>query len=68
MIAQHYQGNTWWIMCGLFSLFLISQILWGAWQRHKVGMPVDVAAVVGLSGCLLVFIAMAIYEVFTHRW
>ena len=66
MIAQHYQGNTWWIMFGLFSLFMIVQILWNAWQRHRVGIPVDVRAVAALSFFCLLFFALAIFQVLTR--
>jgi hypothetical protein len=66
MLSQHYQGNTWWIMGGLFSLFIIVLVLWSAWQRRKVGMRVDVAAVVGVSACLFVFVVLAIVQVLTH--
>jgi hypothetical protein len=67
MIAQHYQGNMWWIGAGLFSLFMLSQILWGAWRKRKVGMPVDVQAIVGLGLICLIFLAFAILQVLTHE-
>lgn len=66
MLSQHYQGNTWWIMGGLFSLFMVFVVLWSAWQRRKVGMSVDVAAVAGVSMCFLIFVALAIFQVLTH--
>jgi hypothetical protein len=66
LFSPHYQGNMWWIGSAIFSLFLISQILWGAWRRHKVGIPVHVAAVAGLSLWILLFFAMAIFQVLTH--
>lgn len=66
MLSQHYQGTTWWIMGALFSLFMAFLVLRSAWQRRKVGMPVDVAAVAGLSTCFLIFVALAIFQVLTH--
>jgi hypothetical protein len=66
MIPQHYQGNMVWIGFGLFSLFMLSQVLWGAWRKHKVGMPVDVQAVVGMSLWFLLFFAFALFQVLTH--
>jgi hypothetical protein len=66
MGAQHYQGNAWWIFASLFSLFLLFQILWRAWQKRKVGIPVDVESVAALSLCFLIFFALAIYQVLTH--
>ena len=66
MIAHHYQGNMGWIGFGIFSLFLLSQILRGAWRKHKAGIPVDVRGVVGLSLCFLLFFALAIFQVLTH--
>ena len=66
MLSQHYQGNTWWIMGGLFSLFVAFLVVRNAWQRRKVGMPVDVAAVAGVSMGFLIFVALAIFQVLTH--
>lgn len=66
MLSQHYQGNAWWIMGGLISLFMALQVFWSAWQRRKVGMPVDVAAVAGVCTCFLVFVVLAIFQVLTH--
>jgi hypothetical protein len=66
MIAQHYQGNMWSIGFGLLSLFILSQILWGALRKRKVGMPVDVQAVVAISLICLLFFAFAIFQVLTH--
>jgi hypothetical protein len=66
MIAQSYQGNAWWIISGLFSLFMLSQFLWGAWQRYKVGIPVDVRAVAALCIFCLLFFTFAIFQVLTH--
>jgi hypothetical protein len=66
MIAQHYQGNMWWIGGGLFSLFMLSQSLWDAWRKRKVGIPVDVKFVVGLSLIFLLFFALSVYQVLTH--
>lgn len=66
MLSQHYQGNTWWIMGGILSLFLAFLVLWDARQRRKVGMQVDVAAVAGVSACFLIFVALAIFQVLTH--
>jgi hypothetical protein len=55
-----------WIGFALLSLFLLSQVLWGVWQRRKAGMPVDVKAVVGVGLGFLLFVALAMFEVLTH--
>ncbi len=68
MIPQQYQGNMVWIGFGLFSLFMLSQVLWGAWRKRKVGMPVDVQSVVGFSLICLSFLALALFQVLTHDW
>ena len=65
MIAQHYQGNMWWIGAGLMSLFMLSQLLWGL-AKVSSGMPVDVRPVVGLSLICLLFLAFALFQVLTH--
>lgn len=46
---------------------IIVLVLWSAWQRRKVGTPIDVASVVGVSACLFAFVAWAIVEVLTHQ-
>ena len=66
MLSQHYQGNGWLVAFALFSLFMISQILLGSWRKRKVGMPVDVKAVVGVCLAFLLFVAFAIFQVLTH--
>ena len=66
MLSQHYQGNTWWIMGALFSLFMAFLVVRNAWQRRKVGMPVDVTAVACVSMGFLIFVALAIFQVLTH--
>jgi hypothetical protein len=66
MIAHHYQGNMWWIGVGLFSLFMLSQILLGAWRKRNVGMPVNVQAVVAVSLFCLLFLAFSVFQVLTH--
>jgi hypothetical protein len=68
MVPEQYQGNMVWIGFGLFSLFMLSQFLWGAWRKHKVGMPVDVHAVVGMSLLFLIFFALALFQVLNHDW
>jgi hypothetical protein len=67
MLSRHYQGNTWWIMAGIFSLFMISYILKSARDKRKVGIPVDVAAVTGMCVFILIFVAVAIFQVLTHQ-
>jgi len=66
VIAHHYQGNLWMSGFAVYSFFLGSQVLWGAWQRDRAGMPVDFKAVTGISLLFFGFCALAIFEVLTH--
>jgi hypothetical protein len=67
LFSPQYQGNTWWVMWALFSLFLAALFLRNAWQRHKVGIPVNRAAVMGMCVWFLMFVAYAIFQVLTHQ-
>lgn len=67
MLPRHYQGNAWWIMFGIFSLFMMSHTLKSAWDKHKAGIPVDVSAVTGMCVFLLLFVAVAVFQVLTHQ-
>jgi hypothetical protein len=61
-----YQGNGWWIVVGLVSLFMFSRALSHAWSKHKDGLPVDIRAVVFICIAFLGFFAFAMFQVITH--
>jgi hypothetical protein len=67
LFSRSYQGNGWWIGFGLLSLFLLSQFLLEVRRRRGVGMPVDVNDVITMCVFCLGFLAVAVWQVLTHR-
>jgi hypothetical protein len=63
-----YQGNAWWAICGLATLFILFVILLGARRRRKIGLPVDRRAVIFACVVLLGLFALALFQVSTHQW
>jgi len=67
MFSASYQGDAWWIGFGLFSLFMLSQVLLNARGRRKAGIPVPAEEI--LTPCIfcLGFVAVAVFQVLTHQ-
>jgi hypothetical protein len=67
LFSPAYQGNAGWAGFGLFSLFLLAQVLLGARRRRNAGRPVDTRDT--LRGCIvcLLFFAVAMYQVLSHQ-
>ena len=54
-------------MFGLGSLFMLSYVVLRARKRRKAGLPVDVRGTVGGCIFLLVFFAIALFQVLSHQ-
>lgn len=67
MLSHTYQGNSWWIAMALFSLFMMVQSLLQLRTKRKAGFPVEKIHVVQACVMWLLFVAMAVYQVLTHR-
>lgn len=67
LLSAPYQGNGWWAMFGLGSLFTLFYVLLRARRRRRAGLPVDVRDTI--VGCvfLIGFFAVAAFQVLTHQ-
>ena len=63
-----YQGNRWWALIGLGTLFLLSYLLLETRRRRRAGLPVDVQGIIIVCAVLLGFFAVAVFQVLTHKW
>ena len=62
-----YQGNAWWVVVGLGSLVLLAYFLWRVKGKRKVGLPVDVRAVIVACIFFLGVFALAVFQVLSHQ-
>lgn len=63
-----YQGNGWWAILGLGSFFMLSRVLLEVRGKRTAGLPVDIPAAVAKGIFFLGLIALAIFQVLSHRW
>jgi hypothetical protein len=68
MISHSYQGNPWWAFIGLFCLFLLGHALWAVWGKRRAGFPVEAREVIALCIWFSAFIAVAVFQVLSHKW
>jgi uncharacterized membrane protein YfcA len=68
LVGGPYQGNVWWTIGALLSLFTVYRTLTGARSRHKFGFPVDVRTTIFVCIVALTFFAAALFQVLTHPW
>ena len=61
-----YQGNAWWIVLGLGSLFILYGVVSGARSKRKAGLPVDTGALIFACIFFLSFFALAVFQVLSH--
>jgi hypothetical protein len=67
LLSPPYRGNGWWIFLGIGSLFMLAHFLLAARRRRKAGLPVDTRATVGACIFCFGFLALAVFQVFSHR-
>jgi LPXTG-motif cell wall-anchored protein len=67
LLGPRYQGNGWWIIIGLISLLILSHVLFAARRRRKAGLPVNVQGTIGACIFCLGFVALALFQVLSHR-
>ena len=67
LLSPPYQGNGWWIVLGMGSLFMLSHFLLAARRRRQAGLPVDTRATVGACVFCIGFFALALFQVLSHR-
>jgi hypothetical protein len=63
-----YQGNGWWAILGLGSLFMLSRILLGVRGKRTAGLPVDIRTAVAKGIFFLGLFALAVFQVLSHQW
>lgn len=67
LLSPPYQGNGWWIVLGMGSLFMLSHFLLAARRRRRAGLLVDARATVGACLFCLGFFVIAVFQLWSHR-
>lgn len=62
-----YQGNGWWAVVGLGSLFLLTYILFRVNGKRKAGLPINVQGVIVACIFFLGVFALALFQVLSHQ-
>jgi len=67
LFSPSYQGNGWWLLFGLFSLFMLAHFLFGVRAKRRAGRSISIGEIVRGSVFLLMFVVVAMYQVLTHQ-
>jgi hypothetical protein len=62
-----YQGNGWWLILGIGSLFMLYRVLSGARKKRKTGLPIDTPSLIFALVFFLGFFVVALIQVLTHQ-
>lgn len=68
LLSVPYQGNVWWALFALGSLFALSYVLLRVRRGRRAGLPVDVQGLIITCVALLGFFAVSVFQVLTHKW